>query len=1203
MAQSNNAKEQKPLTVYRASAGSGKTFTLATQFISLLINNPSGYGNILAVTFTNKATGEMKQRILSQLYGIAHRLPGSDDYLSVVRKNTGLSDDEIARRAGVVLKNLLHHYSYFRVETIDAFFQTVLRNLARELDLTANLKVSLNDYEVLDEAVDELIESLDDKSPVLFWIMDYIHEKMSDDKGWNVIGQIKSFGANIFKDDYKAHQEELEKLFYNPNNADFFNGLKKELSEQCKNTLDEVKCAGESFFDKLEAYGFSPNDLKGKNRGISSYFNKLRNGNFTDDDVLNTTTQKCLDDPANWVNKKDAKDDNRLFALVKNDLYPILEYCEKQRKTWVKDYLSAKLTLNHLSQLRLLGTIAQRVRENNAAANRFLLSDTQTLLKGLIKNEDSPFIFEKIGSMLNHIMIDEFQDTSSIQWDNFKKLLLETMSHSDPNNGAVNNLLVGDVKQSIYRWRNGDWRLLNNINQQFSPDSLDLESLQTNWRSLPNIITFNNAFFRRAAYLTGQEIGETSKRRHAELLQAYADVDQNIPAKKKEKGGGYVEIDFLANDKDSYEDETLQKTAETVQQLLYNKVEAKDIAILVRSNATIQQIGDFFMNNYPDIPLISDEAFRLDASAAVNILIAALQTLLTPDDLLCRATLVKLYQTQVLTTEAPETAILQPVYFKPSDDDKTEVMIHSLNTLLPEAYTAHFPELLKMPLVELVEHLYQIFDIEKLGGQDAYVCAFFDQLNSFAQDQVPDLAAFLSAWEDTISKKTIQSDEVNGIRLLTIHKSKGLEFDHVIMPFCDWQLEKAHTLWCSTDEKPYSKLPVIPIDFSKKQMVGSVYEEDYQEEHFQDTIDNLNLLYVAFTRAGKSLYVFTKHGDSASRRSALIEQVISSLETAMDNPVRDSKDDTPEDQLIASFDPNSDYTETITTDAAFSDLDADKKADAAFSYGTAVGAPLVGALTPQPTVGAPLVGALTPLGRPQGPHPTEDLGRPQGPHPTEELGRPQGPHPTEELGRPQGPHPTVEPSEPNVFLRPVSPLRVDIRNYSAPLIFKQSNRSEEFVSGQEDDSAPSSFIQTGDLMHKIFSSIKTTADVDRVLKELELEGVIYDTALKADVLKNMIRKRIESPKIKDWFSPKWQLFTECSILRLDPETHQPVERRPDRVMTDGHETIVVDFKLAKHHDAYHDQVKEYMDLLKAMGHQNITGYIWYVLPNRIEEVK
>ena len=847
------------LTVYKASAGSGKTFTLAREYMTLVIDNPHAYRTILAVTFTNKATEEMKLRILGQLYGIAHELPESDQYLVQIHAALPhLSEKQIRKNAEEALRLLIHNYNYFRVETIDTFFQSVLRNLARELDLTANLRIGLNDYQVEQQAVDELIESLESTDKLLFWIMDYIKENIADDKSWNVIGQIKSFGEHIFRDYYKEHADELSKRMEEEGFFEAFKDKMKETRNQAKEQFEEIAA---SFFDALEEEGYSADDLNNKTRGIWSYFNKLRNGKYGDDDVKNMTLAKCLDNPENWVKKSEVKNNSPLYQHVVNVLHPILQVSEEHRHMLERMYKSANLTIKHLNQLRLLGSIDKKVREMNQEANRFLLSDTQTLLHSLIQGSDSPFIFEKIGTQLNHVMIDEFQDTSTIQWKNFKVLLEETMSRED-----AGNLIVGDVKQSIYRWRSGDWRMLNNIQGEFPQmsDMLDIRTLTHNYRSSRRVINFNNAFFERAAEIEFNDLkeccGEDDMQLAEQLKSAYADVCQQVPDKREDSG--YVHIELLPQD--DYTDITLNKTVETVDHLIELGADPSDIAIIVRSNNTIQQIAEHFACVRPELKIVSDEAFRLDNSTALNILVAAMHSLTHQDDKLTRAYIAKAYLTKVKGVD------LEAANRMVSTEEGVE-------EALPASYRDHSDELLVMPIYELAERLYKIFSLERIVGEDAYVYAFFDCLTSFLTSNTATLDDFVEEWNENFASNTIQARSIDGIRLITIHKSKGLEFKHVIIPFCDWRMEKTNTIWCEPTEAPFNELPLVPVDFSAKQMKGTIYERDYIVEHLQNCVDNLNLLYVAFTRAERSLIVFARRGN-ASLRSYVIEQAISDMQ-------------------------------------------------------------------------------------------------------------------------------------------------------------------------------------------------------------------------------------------------------------------------------------------------------------------------------------
>ena len=1080
----------KPLSVYKASAGSGKTFTLATEYIRLLVDNPLSYRNILAVTFTNKTTEEMKMRILSQLYGIWKQLPDSSDYLEAIHQKTGFEPRLISERAGIALANLLHNYNYFRVETIDTFFQSVLRNMARELDLTTNLRIGLNDTQVEELAVDQLIADLSTTDVMLQWILKYIMENISEDKAWNIISQIKNFGHTIFRDDYKAVSRQLEQKMQEEG---FFEDYTRRLRELRQMAEEHMKEVAASFFDALEGEGLTIDDLANKSRGIAGFFLKLQKGIF-DPSIENASVANCLGNSEKWCAKSHPRRE-LIISLAEGTLGDILRYAVGERPRQWKLYKSADLTLRHLNQLRLLSSIEQKVHELNESANRFLLSDTQQLLHSLIGESDSPFIFEKIGTQLEHVMIDEFQDTSTVQWQNFRVLLAEAMSHE-----GSSNLIVGDVKQSIYRWRSGDWRLLNDIEQQFNAQQIETLPLKTNYRSERGIITFNNAFFRQAAdleYATQRELGESEAK---QLQRAYADVEQQIPAKRQ--SGGYVDIRLLPGS-DDYQELTLQHIAQTIGDLISQGIRQQDIAILVRANASIPHIAHYFMEQMPQVTIVSDEAFRLDASQAVCLLVNALRLLIHPDDLLTKAAIVRTYHCDVLGEH----------------DEENELLLSTtdLDSHLPEDYIAHFAQLLSLPLYDLVERLYAIFGLESLDTQSAYVSAFYDRLSDYVNENATDISDFLREWDETLCSKTIQSDENEGVRIFSIHKSKGLEYDHVIIPFCDWTIERSgNILWCTPTEAPFSDLPIPPIDYSQKQMMGTIYEQDYLHEHLQNTVDNLNLLYVAFTRACKSLYVIGRRGGK-NTRSALIEQCL---------------------PLIV------DKLEAATLEGL-----EDEKGVLHFAY----------------------------------PHSTINIS-----HSTFHI-----PHSTINIS-----HSTTT----NPFLQPSEPINVAVRTFASKVNFQQSNRSRNFVEGDDEDAQQRrQYIQTGSVLHEIFSTIRTAADIPDALQRLQFEGVLYDENITTERIKEMLKKRLEHPRVRDWFSDRWTLFNECTILSV--EDGQLHERRPDRVMTDGHEWIIVDFKFGAPHPEYHDQVREYMQLLASMGHQHISGYLWYVYSNRIEEVK
>ena len=914
---------------------------------------------------------------------------------------------------------------------------------------------------------------------MLQWILKYIMENISDDKTWNVITQIKKFGQNIFKDYYKEVSKPLEERM---SEKGFFEHYTSNLRELRKSAEDFMKEIGESFFDTLEGEGLSVDDLSNKQRGIASFFNKIRKGTF-DPSILTPTVTNHLENSEKWCPKTHPQRD-RVLMVVESSLMQILRYAFDSLPMKWKIYKSADLTLRHLNQLRLLSSIEKKVRELNETENRFLLSDTQQLLHSLIDGSDSPFIFEKIGTQLKHVMIDEFQDTSTIQWQNFKVLLSETMSHEDGS-----NLIVGDVKQSIYRWRSGDWRLLNGIEQQFNTQLMDIKSLSTNYRSTRNVIAFNNQFFTHAAQLDYMDLEEKNCSEREQLKKAYADVTQQVPEGRKQEGR--VAIELLPSEE--YQEQVLQHMTENVCELLEQGASQKDIAILVRYNFQIPVIAHYFLEHLPAANIVSDEAFRLDASSAVCLMIQALQLLLTPDDQLTKAAIVK---TWLCTVQGKEL-----------NDNEFMIAGSDLDSYLPEAYINHFDELLTLPLYELAEKIYAIFELHRLEGQGAYLCAFYDHLSNYVNENTTDIQTFLNEWEESLCKKTIQSDESNGIRLISIHKSKGLEFDHVIIPFCDWILEKNNDniIWCQPNEAPFNDLPIAPVDYSQKQMTGTIYEADYLHEHLQNTVDNLNLLYVAFTRAAKSLYVIGKRGAKSSR-SGLIELCLPLV-----------ANDMPEAQLTGMQDDKSAIT---------------------FCYGSYPAPPPVAASQEH------------------------------------------------------------KPSQ-NPFLQKAESAHVSIRTYDSKANFRQSNRSRDFIEGDDPDQQHR-YIQAGSVLHEIFSTIQTEKDIPEALQRLQFEGILYDEDMTAEKITTMLRKRLADPRVASWFSPHWTLFNECTILSV--EEGEVKEHRPDRVMTDGNEWIVVDFKFGHPAPEYHTQVRQYMDLLASMGHQNIKGYLWYVYSNKIEEV-
>ena len=1081
--------EQDPrLLVYKASAGSGKTFTLAVQYIRQLIEDPYSYRRILAVTFTNKATTEMKERILSQLYGIATSLKSSDGYLKEIMKTSTKSVDEIRRDANIALKNIVHDYSRFRIETIDSFFQSVMRNLARELELGANMTIELNNGDVLSDAVDSMIEKLDRMSPTLYWLLEYIEERIADDKRWNVSSEIKGFGRNIFDEAYIEKGVELrEKL----KDSKFIPQYRKKLQEKRESVLETMKGFNEHFLEILNANELTPTDLKNGARGIGSYFNKIASGNLGND-IRNATVEKCLEAAENWATKNSPYRDT-IISLANQVLIQVLTDAESARLSNNKVLNSCDMSLRYLNNLQLLMRIDNEVREQNMNHNRFLLSDTNALLHSIIREGDASFVYEKIGTTIDTVMIDEFQDTSRMQWENFHLLLEESLAQKE------GSMIVGDIKQSIYRWRNGDWKILAELDKDRS-FRLNSKTLDTNWRSEANIIAFNNDIFTSACRVLNERYKADEGEDCTQLLDAYSDVCQKTSKNTKE---GYIKLSFLKNsDEHPYADTTMEFLAREVDSLVKNGIKVNDIAILVRKNKNIPAIADFFDKNTP-YRVVSDEAFRLDASLAVCMLIDGLKYISEPTDKIACARLAVAYQKEILK----------------KDVDYNTVLLNSVEDYLPAEFRLMLPEMSLMPLYELLEKLFVIFRIDMIEEQDAYLCAFYDSVTEYMQNNSSELTSFLTYWNETLYAKTIPSGEISGIRILSIHKSKGLEYHTVLLPFCDWKMENEtynHMLWCrineaDADKEPFCELDLTPVNYSSA-MAESYFSDSYREERLQLWVDNLNLLYVAFTRACKNLIVWCKDEQKDTVSKLLRESIdcMKEIKMTCNMPELDEEDEENKEE----------NDEPIVYEYGEICISGEKKKS----------------------------------------------------------------------------------DSTNRLVAIPDAVNVKIESLETEIDFKQSNRSADFIRGDEDEeeNLRSQYIRQGQLLHTLFASIDTKEDLTAAIERLLFEGVI-ESAEKAQEIYEIAEKALNLDEVKDWYSGEWTLYNECSIIYND-EQGKMQTRRPDRVMMKGKEVVVVDFKFGKKKPEYSTQVREYMSLLSKMGYTDIKGYIWYVYSGELENV-
>lgn len=558
------------------------------------------------------------------------------------------------------------------------------------------------------------------------------------------------------------------------------------------------------------------------------------------------------------------------------------------------------------------------------------------------------------------------------------------------------------------------------------------------------------------------------------------------------RGKGFVKVTFLQDSKERpYTEATLEQLAEEVERLTAEGIRLNEMAILVRKNRSIPDIAAYFDEHTP-YRIVSDEAFRLSASLAVSMLIDGLRYLSSPDDRIALARLAVAYQQGVLRKDISLNTVLL--------DDPARY--------LPTAFQLQANELRFMPLYELLEKLFVLFDMQLIEKQDAYLCAFYDAVTEYMQNNSSELTAFIRFWDEKLNAKTIPSGEIDGIRILSIHKSKGLEYHTVLLPFCDWKMENEtnnHLIWCSvagtgkeTDIPPFNRLDIVPVNYSGA-MAESVYHDDYLEEKLQLWVDNLNLLYVAFTRACKNLIIFAKAGQKGTVSELLYDSL--PLMQEVELPLAQEN---PEDDAVGE------YGELCTA------------------------------------------------------------------------------------------HDEKKAGKSNRLSSPREGVPVKMESIETHIEFKQSNRSADFIQGDDTEDNRGQYIRQGQLLHQVFAHIEKADDLPSALERLSFEGV-FESEEQKQQIQGLAHWALQHPAVKDWFSGTWELYNECAIVYTD-ELGQMQTRRPDRVMRKEGQVVVVDFKFGKKNEAYRAQVQEYMDLLTQMGYTHIRGFLWYVFANELEEV-
>jgi ATP-dependent exoDNAse (exonuclease V) beta subunit len=1042
--------------VYKSSAGSGKTYTLVREYLQLALASPEPdyFRHILAITFTNKAADEMKDRVLKKLAVLAGggegrrtsdegstfpapRPPSPDPLKEELKTNLKLEDAELAHRAAKLLSHILHNYSDFSISTIDKFTHRILATFAHDMRLPVTFNVEVESDELLTEAIDILLQKAGSDEALTKTLVEFAELRADEDKDWRIEHSIFQLSKILFDEEGHLHVEELKNLAP----ADFEN-VRKSSAAFCTKYENILKGIAQEALKTIADEGISVDDFFQGTKGIGGHFKKIEELNFDNLDG-NSYVLKAVNDN-HWYTDK--KPDNIKASI--DGIAPLLlesyQQLQNAKEQYHRDYLLYELVAKNLYAVSVLSEVEKILSEIKTLNNTVHISEFNRLISGVVMYEPAPFIYERIGQRYHHYLVDEFQDTSVLQWLNLLPLLDESLALKHFN------MVVGDGKQAIYRWRGGRVEqftqlpqifltpaLLEKANkdhdgifpelivqrQQTLERNIEQRQLDSNYRSKVEVVNFNNDFF---SFISSKISG------------SYSVIYDNHSQKADEKNtGGLVTLDFI--DAEDYDQKMFEKTKSVIDELVATGFQLKDIAILTRKNTHASEIARYLLEH--EVNVISSESLLLSQSAEVNFLISLLRFLYNSKDNIAEAETLYYLQKSVAG---------------------------NLHKYLMEHHPhLHAQTLLKYPLYEVFEKMADAF-FNSLP--DPYIQFFLDTVHSYTSRNTNDPGEFLQWWEKKKNKISIVVPQgINAVNVMTIHKSKGLEFPAVIYPFAEDEVDvKRSMLWLDTSAKKELSPMKTALVGANKTLEQTDFAAAYTEEVSKTTLDFLNLLYVAFTRPVSRLYVLSPLPEKAKDN---ISSIPYALKAWLEN-----KQEWQPDKFSYTFGTDAKYfSKTETKENAYR---------------------------------------------------------------LEQL------------------------------------ISSDWREKL--LISRNSKKLWEEDLG----------ITWGNLFHTAISQIFTEKDVAPVLSAMKNEGLLK--AEEEKLLEEKIVALLNKPEIKPLFAEGLTIKTEADILLTDGTW-----LRPDRVIINGKQATVTDFKTGKVKPEHQEQLAQYAEKLKEMGFEKVEEKLIY----------
>ncbi len=869
-------KKDQPLNIYRASAGSGKTHLLTGFYLKQLFlptelpdasKTELRFSEILAVTFTNKATAEMKGRIIQELHLLSVD-PKKSLFWEDVNPDGKNTAEKIQKKAKELLVQILNDYASFNISTIDSFFQKVVRSFARELNVSGNYEIEMDLDKTLDATLSNFLDKLDEhkQKETFEWLVEFSEQRNEDGAGWDFREPLLKMAKKaLSSEQYRNHSQRIKEFTKDKKALHAYENRLRCIRQEWR---ENVKRLGQEGLKTLERYGMQVDDFS---RSFPNRLIEWANYESGDIPMPTSTFIKSADAPDSWFAKKSPYAKG-LEPAAEADIKDVFARCIDHfvGKPY-RDYCTATAIARNLYELGIMANIDEELKAYCDEQNMMLLSSTNELLARLIGPEDAPFIYEKTGTRIKSYMIDEFQDTSGMQWGNFVPLIDNSLSQ------GYQNLIVGDVKQSIYRWRGSDWGLLDSQINHYHPQMhfVDPDVLKINRRSLESIVMFNNKFFEAAAESLDTLAGTT------QISRIYRDLKQTLPPKlinDPTAPKGLVSIDFLeCHDEDGNlidKPNAEQKAAEAMRRLPGQIIrlmdlgfEAKDIAILCRRKSECSKVAETLLDykqKNPDsrykMDIISNEALLISARPSVQTVINIMRHLQTPEsDIQRMVAHTSFFQ---LEEKTPSEALSQ--YFS-----------------LPQGESFFDKKLSHQPIYEMTEQIIGKLPQPVQQFDAPFLQAFRDQVLSFAGTQGSDLTSFLQWWDQSGHTQSISSpDGQNAIQILTIHKSKGLGMPAIILPYASWEMDLDNThsevIWCQPKEEPFTQDILLPIKLEKS-LTSTIFEKEYSEERLRSIIDNLNTAYVAFTRAKEAMIIMTPKPKKKKENGSMLEDLLSNF--------------------------------------------------------------------------------------------------------------------------------------------------------------------------------------------------------------------------------------------------------------------------------------------------------------------------------------